>query len=252
MLAHTDRAWAAPPAAQQQQQSAAVPQPSLVLCQGTGVRCRKQRVTPPLLLLKPSPALLLPLLPQRRLLAAMLRAGLAAVRVVCWGWLGPGVSICQSLRPCRVCSRQRHAAGFCQTRSARQERSCTCGKCNAVSCCAVLRWIMWCQVAQPVCMRQAQCDWQLAVSNNALPLDHCFIACHMVYCCLFRHLERLSSVLLECLPGFWQAAGPNKLTLPPTLPSSATALLQATMDGEHCCSLASQHTFCTCYISLCD
>jgi hypothetical protein len=48
---------------------------------------------------------------------------------------------------------------------------------------------------------------------------------------LCRHLERLSSVLLECLPGFWQAAGPNKLTLPPNLPSAAAAQLQATMAG---------------------
>jgi hypothetical protein len=38
-------------------------------------------------------------------------------------------------------------------------------------------------------------------------------------------------VLLECLPGFWQAAGPNRLTLPSNLPSSAAARLQATMNG---------------------
>jgi hypothetical protein len=47
-----------------------------------------------------------------------------------------------------------------------------------------------------------------------------------------RHLKRLSEILSECLPGFWQATGPNKLTLPPTLPTATAAKLQETMDGE--------------------
>lgn len=44
-------------------------------------------------------------------------------------------------------------------------------------------------------------------------------------------------MLLKCLPGFWQAAGPNKLTLPPNLPSSAAAKLQGTLDGALVISL---------------
>jgi hypothetical protein len=48
-------------------------------------------------------------------------------------------------------------------------------------------------------------------------------------------------VLLECLPGFWQATGPNKLTLPPNLPSSAAAKLQTTLDGESLATLPVQY-----------
>jgi hypothetical protein len=38
-------------------------------------------------------------------------------------------------------------------------------------------------------------------------------------------------VLLECLPGLWQAAGTNKLQLPLNLPASAAAKLQQTLAG---------------------
>jgi hypothetical protein len=49
--------------------------------------------------------------------------------------------------------------------------------------------------------------------------------------CCCRNLQRHSEVLLECLPGLWQAAGTNKLQLPVNLPASAAAKLQQTLAG---------------------
>jgi hypothetical protein len=55
-------------------------------------------------------------------------------------------------------------------------------------------------------------------------------------------MQRQSAVLLECLPGFWQAAGSkdvsassssgsSTLALPANLPASAAAKLQQTIAG---------------------
>ncbi|KAF6265699.1 exocyst complex component Sec5-domain-containing protein [Scenedesmus sp. NREL 46B-D3] len=46
-----------------------------------------------------------------------------------------------------------------------------------------------------------------------------------------NNLQRHSEVLLECLPGLWQAAGTSKLQLPPHLPAAAAAKLQQTLAG---------------------
>ncbi|WIA14506.1 hypothetical protein OEZ85_003026 [Tetradesmus obliquus] len=46
-----------------------------------------------------------------------------------------------------------------------------------------------------------------------------------------KNLQRHSEVLLECLPGLWQAAGTSKLQLPLNLPASAAAKLQQTLAG---------------------
>jgi hypothetical protein len=56
--------------------------------------------------------------------------------------------------------------------------------------------------------------------------------CYACVCCaLCRNLQRHSEVLLECLPGLWQAAGTSKLQLPLNLPASAAAKLQQTLAG---------------------
>lgn len=109
------------------------------------MRYLRPRVTLPLLLLKPSPAPLLPLLPQQRRLAAVAavrRVGLALVWVGCWGCRGAGGSIWQSWRPCLAFNRLRPTAGLCQTHCARQGRSSTYGGsgCQFLGCKGSLHW----------------------------------------------------------------------------------------------------------------
>lgn len=62
------------------------------------------------------------------------------------------------------------------------------------------------------------------------PTPQAYLSSHVLRRC-FRNLQRHSEVLLECLPGLWQAAGTSKLQLPLNLPASAAAKLQQTLAG---------------------
>jgi hypothetical protein len=151
--------------------------------------------------------------------------------VYCWRAAVPQVSSCTAGTACNACTAHVLSA---------QLRSGSCEGCTAGYFCASCERLSsactahGCAPVSPENGIKGCC-----ISSKCL---HCLLHRGSVYtchrsaasaccCCCFRNLQRHSEVLLECLPGLWQAAGTNKLQLPLNLPASAAAKLQQTLAG---------------------